>query len=55
MYEYVDENRIRDHSCHIIDLNKMRSLYLCWQITISLDYTIAQIGKSWRQHESEAA
>jgi CDP-paratose 2-epimerase len=55
VYEYVDENRIGDHICYISDLSKMRAHYPGWDISISLDDTIAQIVKSWSQREKEVA
>jgi CDP-paratose 2-epimerase len=51
-FEYVDENRIGDHICYISDLSKMREHYPQWDISISLDDTIGQIVRSWRQRES---
>jgi len=55
VYEYVDENRIGDHFCYVSDLSKMRAHYPGWDISISLDDTIAQIVKSWSQREKEVA
>ena len=49
--EYVDENRIVNHICYISDLNKMRVHYPGWDISISLDVTIAQIVGSWQARE----
>ncbi|TWR27572.1 NAD-dependent epimerase/dehydratase family protein [Mucilaginibacter pallidiroseus] len=43
VYTYVDENRIGDHICYISNLDKMRSHYPKWDITISLEETIKQI------------
>ncbi|RFZ85793.1 NAD-dependent epimerase/dehydratase family protein [Mucilaginibacter terrenus] len=43
VYSYVDENRIGDHMCYISNLDKMRSHYPTWNITISLEETIRQI------------
>jgi CDP-paratose 2-epimerase len=52
IHAYVDENRIGDHICYISDLSKMRAHYPQWDISISLDDTIGQIVRSWRQRES---
>ena len=43
VYTYLDENRIGDHMCYISNLDKMRSHYPGWDITISLEETIRQI------------
>ena len=42
-YTYVDENRIGDHICYISNLNKMKTHYPTWDISISLEETIRQI------------
>lgn len=42
-HTYVDENRIGDHICYISDLTKMKAHYPGWDISISLEETIAQI------------
>jgi CDP-paratose 2-epimerase len=42
-YTYVEENRIGDHICYISNLNKMKTHYPEWDITISLEETIRQI------------
>jgi CDP-paratose 2-epimerase len=46
-YVYLDENRVGDHICYYSDLRKMKSHYPRWDITISLEETIAQIVKAW--------
>lgn len=43
VYTYVDENRIGDHICYISNLDKMRTHYPNWDITVSLEETIRQI------------
>lgn len=43
-YAYQDGNRIGDHICYYSDLRKMREHYPGWDITISLEDTIAQIA-----------
>jgi CDP-paratose 2-epimerase len=47
-YVYLEENRIGDHICYYSDLSKMRDHYPGWDITISLQETIDQIGRSWQ-------
>ena len=46
-YTYVDENRIGDHICYISNLDKMRTHYPGWDITVSLEETIKQIVEAW--------
>lgn len=48
-YTYVDQNRIGDHICYYSDLGKMRSHYPGWDITQTLESTIAQIVEAWRK------
>jgi CDP-paratose 2-epimerase len=48
-YTYVETNRIGDHICYYSDLRKMRAHYPSWDITVSLDDTIAQIVEAWQQ------
>ena len=48
VYTYVDENRIGDHICYISNLNKMRTHYPDWDISISLKETIGQIVTAWK-------
>ncbi|MBD2201188.1 NAD-dependent epimerase/dehydratase family protein [Calothrix sp. FACHB-1219] len=48
-YTYVQDNRIGDHICYYSDLNKMHEHYPKWDITVSLEETIAQIVESWKQ------
>ena len=43
VYSYLDENRVGDHICYISNLEKMRTHYPAWDITISLEETIKQI------------
>lgn len=47
-YEYVDENRIGDHICYISDLNKIKSHYPNWRVTISLEDLFTEIANSLR-------
>ena len=46
VYQYIDENRIGDHICYISNLQKMRTHYPNWDITVSLQETIRQIVKA---------
>ncbi|MBD2209695.1 NAD-dependent epimerase/dehydratase family protein [Nostoc linckia FACHB-104] len=48
-YTYMQDNRIGDHICYYSDLNKMHKHYPKWNITVSLEETIAQIVESWQQ------
>ncbi len=48
-YQYVEENRIGDHICYYSDLNKMRSHYPEWDITIPLRQIFEEIVASWRK------
>jgi CDP-paratose 2-epimerase len=52
VYSYVEQNRIGDHICYYSDLTKMRSHYPDWDITVSLEETIAQIVDSWRHRST---
>jgi CDP-paratose 2-epimerase len=45
---YIDQNRIGDHICYYSDLRKMREHYPNWDVTISLEQTIEQIVRAWR-------
>jgi CDP-paratose 2-epimerase len=48
-FTYVDENRIGDHICYYSDLRKMKAHYPGWDITKSLEQTIAEIVESWHR------
>jgi CDP-paratose 2-epimerase len=43
VYQYADDNRIGGHICYISNLDKMRTQYPAWDITVSLEETIRQI------------
>src|SRR5829696_4785469 len=45
---YVEENRIGDHICYYSDLRKMRAHYPRWDLTVTLEETIAQIVDAWQ-------
>lgn len=45
---YLDQNRAGDHICYYSDLRKMKSHYLQWGITKSLEQTIQEIVEAWR-------
>ena len=49
-YTYVETNRIGDHLCYYSGLAKIRAHYPGWDITVSLEQTIAQIVEAW-QHK----
>jgi CDP-paratose 2-epimerase len=48
---YLDQNRSGDHICYYSDLSKMRAHYPNWNVTISLEQTIAEIIQAWRDRE----
>jgi CDP-paratose 2-epimerase len=48
-YSYLNENRIGDHICYYSDLRKMKAHYPSWDITITLEETIAQIVAAWKK------
>ena len=50
IWSYVDANRIGDHICYYSDLRKMRLHYPGWDLTVTLEQTIAQIVEAW-QHK----
>ena len=45
---YVEDNRIGDHICYYSDLGKMRAHYPRWDLTVTLEQTIAQIVGAWQ-------
>ena len=45
---YEEQHRVGDHICYYSDLRKMRAHYPGWDITVSLEETIAQIVQAWR-------
>ena len=49
VYRYLDQNRVGDHICYYSDLRKMRAHYPAWDITRTLDDTIAEIVAAWRE------
>jgi CDP-paratose 2-epimerase len=53
-YTYDETNRIGDHICYYSDLRKMRQHYPGWDISISLEQTIAQIIEAWTTRTSLA-
>jgi CDP-paratose 2-epimerase len=48
-HTYVETNRVGDHICYYSNLRKMRSHYPGWDLTVSLEQTIAQIVEAWQQ------
>jgi len=50
-YDYVEQNRIGDHICYISNLNKMRTHYPEWDISISLEQIFEEIVAAWRRRE----
>jgi CDP-paratose 2-epimerase len=53
-YAYQEQNRSGDHICYYSDLRKMRAHYPSWDITQSLESTMAQIVEAWQERESIA-
>jgi CDP-paratose 2-epimerase len=51
-YTYVEENRIGDHICYYSDLSKITSHYPNWSITQSLESTIEQIVRAWKERKA---
>jgi len=47
-HSYQEENRIGDHICYYSDLRKMKAHYPAWDITKSLEQTMAEIVESWQ-------
>jgi CDP-paratose 2-epimerase len=47
-HSYQEENRIGDHICYYSDLRKMKAHYPAWDITRSLEQTMAEIVESWQ-------
>jgi CDP-paratose 2-epimerase len=47
-HSYLEENRIGDHICYYSDLRKMKAHYPAWDITKSLEQTMAEIIESWQ-------
>jgi len=54
-FTYVDENRVGDHICYISNLAKMKAHFPQWDITVSLEDTIAQIVAAGRLGHDDAA
>jgi CDP-paratose 2-epimerase len=52
VFAYVEKNRIGDHLCYFSDLRKIRSHYPAWDVTLSVERTMAQIVDSWRARSS---
>lgn len=46
-YDYVDQNREGDHICYISNLNKIRSDYPEWSVSISLSRIFQELVRSW--------
>jgi CDP-paratose 2-epimerase len=46
-YEYIDQNRKRDHICYISDLSRMKADYPRWDITKDLRTTFVEIYQPW--------
>ena len=50
-HTYVEQNRVGDHICYYSDLRKMQAHYPGWQLTKSLEATIAEIVEAWRKRD----
>jgi CDP-paratose 2-epimerase len=51
-YRYVDKNREGDHICYYSDLRKAKSHYPNWEITKSLQETLAEIAARWSSRKA---
>lgn len=51
-HEYVDKNREGDHICYISDLNKCRSHYPEWDITVPIQQVFVEIHQAWLERMS---
>lgn len=52
VHEYIEKNRDGDHICYYSNLDKMKSHYPSWNISISLKETIKQIAESWKKRSN---
>jgi len=48
-YSLSEKNRIGDHICYISDLNKFKSRYMNWNISVSLREIIKELFDSQKQ------
>jgi len=53
-HTYVEQHRSGDHICYFSDLRKMRAHFPGWDITRSLEQTLAEIVEAWRRREPRA-
>jgi CDP-paratose 2-epimerase len=53
-WQYVDENRIGDHICYYSNLDKMRSHYPGWDVTVGLPQLFGEMVASWRTRLASA-
>lgn len=51
VHDYVDQPRIGDHICYYSDLRKMKAHYPGWDISRSLQDTVAEIVAAWRMRK----
>jgi CDP-paratose 2-epimerase len=49
VFSYIEDNRIGDHICYYSDLRKMRTHYPRWDLSVTLEQTIAQIVDAWQK------
>jgi CDP-paratose 2-epimerase len=47
-HTYEEQHRVGDHICYYSDLRKIKSHYPAWDITKSLERTVAEIVEAWR-------
>ncbi len=52
-YVYNEKNREGDHICYYSNLDKIKSHYPNWDITVTLEDTISQIVESWKARISD--
>jgi len=48
-YEYIDKNRSGDHICYISNLDKMRTHYPSWNISVPLPKIFEEIVAAWHK------
>jgi CDP-paratose 2-epimerase len=48
-HSYIESNRLGDHICYYSDLRKLREHYPGWNITVTLEQTVAEIVEAWHQ------
>jgi CDP-paratose 2-epimerase len=52
-YRYTDTARVGDHICYYSDLRRMQEHYPAWGITRTLEQTVEEIVRSWRERQPQ--